>query len=96
MAHRVGDAEQDRALRGGDSPGGAVKASDPSTVSSLRASRSGRTRRILAAAVSPAVPAAVISPARRPATRPSSTASASSSLSMSGGIRYPGASRYPP
>ena len=51
-----------------------------STVSSLRASRSGRTRRILAAAVSLAVPVAVISPARRPATRPSSAASASSSL----------------
>ena len=33
-----------------------MKASDPSTVSSLRASRSGRTRRILAAAVSLAVP----------------------------------------
>jgi len=43
-----------------------------------------------------AVPVAVISPARRPATSPSSTASASSSLSMSGGTRYPGASRYPP
>ena len=77
-------------------PGGAVKAREPSTASSLRASRSGRTRRILAAAVSLAVPVVVASPVRRPAIRPSSTASASSSLSMSGGIRYPGPSRYPP
>ena len=55
-----------------------------------------RTLRILAAAVSLAVPVVVTSPVRRLATRPSSTASASSSLSMSGGMRYPGASRYPP
>ena len=80
----------------GASPGGAVKARESSTASSLRASRSGSTRRILAAAVSLAVPAAVSNPARRPATRPSRTASASSSLSMSGGMRYPEASRYPP
>ena len=45
-----------------NSPGGAVKASEASRVSSLRASRSGRTRRILAAAVSLAVPVAVSQP----------------------------------
>jgi hypothetical protein len=73
-----------------------VKAMDPSTASSLPASRPGRTRRIFAAAVSLALPVAVISPVRRPTTSPSSTAGASSSVSMSGGKRYPGASRYPP
>ena len=64
-----------------------VKARDSRTASSLRARRSGSTRRILAVAVSLAVSVVVAGPARRPAIRPRSTASASSSLNMSGGSR---------
>ncbi len=55
MAYRVGDGEQDPGVGAGNSPGGSVKASDSSTASSRRARRPGSTRRILAAAVSPAV-----------------------------------------